>query len=285
MVGTFHSTNIAPLAFALKNRLPALFKALIDDGHDPCEEEETLLNAKCGYLFELAIRHNETLAIEILLEDRIYVQKTSHRLEDFLDLALISERSEIISLLVNHGGRVMTFTPLIRAPPLAFLLGLPEIEHEMTQETGGDQVMGTTIHSAIFQGKIHLLELLVSNGANTNAPCYIKRGQEQTIAFVPSGLWSLVGEQTRILDFLLENGAQANFFDNPLIMPPLISHTSGLRVQAARKLLEHGADVHYDGRYGTPLYHAAHLFDKRLGRILRAAGAQDVTTVSYWVGL
>jgi hypothetical protein len=147
---------------------------------------------------------------------------------------------------------------------------------------------GTALHSATFQGKIQILKWLVLSGANTNAACSVKSGQkveDGVIAFVPSGLWPMTGEKTEILDLLLENGAQMNFLDEAEIMPPLISHISRLRVRAAQMLLGHGADIHYDGRYGTPLYHAAHLFDKRLEKTLRDAGAQDVATVSYWVGL
>jgi Ankyrin repeats (many copies) len=95
----------------------------------------------------------------------------------------------------------------------------------------------------------------------------------------------MVGEHSEILGFLLANGAQTDLANSPLIMPPLISHISHFRVQVARTLLEHGADVHYHGRFGTPLYHAANLFDRRLELMLREAGAQDVSTVSYWVGL
>jgi len=476
VVGSRYSRPVAPLAFALTNNLTFLFGALIDSGHDPGEEEDTLLQAENGYLIELAIWHNEKLAVNTLLDirEKVYLLNRKDKLQEFLDLAVKNGRTEIIPILIAHGGPAMRFLPVIeairgardieartmirsgallnkyirstdeeeatplayavlfhqmplvislledgadtalkieaallrfrgpvrrqdieartmmrsgalldkyirstdeeeaaplayelfplsllndgadtalkvkaallwfRGPvlQLAFLLGFQdifhvlssnghgsidatfetftdygetfvgtllfhqishanlvkvivllgkgpdlEIEHEMTDKGSEDQVVGTALHSAIFQDKIHVVKLLVFNGANLNAACIINRGQAQRIAFAPTGLWPLAGEKTRILELLLENGAQTNFVHEPEIMPPLVSHISRLRVQPVQTLLDHDADVHYDGRYGTPLYHAAHLFDKRLEKILREAGAEDVATVSYWVGL
>lgn len=410
---------VAPLAWTLVHNLTGLFKALINNGYDPSEEERTLLDTENGYLLKSATSCDNKLAVEILLGRKAYVATLKDEFQGILDLALKDGRSEIIPLLITHGGPEMGFwevvegikngqlsvmrsiragglldryisrtdvetggwseksTPLacavrfrqvplaielledgadttleIKAPlptrarfrgpvlQLAFLLGFQDIfhvlsisghalidatfeifergevtfagtllfhqisqanlvkvlillgkgpnldiQHELTQQGGDDQVLGTALHNAIFQGKTQLLKLLASSGADTNAVCHIKRDQEQTIAFAPSGLWPLIGEETRILEILLENGSQVNFVHEPKVMPPLISHISRLRVQPAIILLHHGADIHYDGRYGTPLYHAAHLFDKRLERILRQAGAKDVTTVSYWLGL
>jgi hypothetical protein len=265
---SFRSNLAVPFTFALQNRLPGLFKALIENGHDP-SEEETLLDSPSGYLFKLAIHHHQPLSAEILFGRKIYLDKIEYdMLQECLDLALhLSSQPNFTKALVL----------LVKGPDL-------EAEHEISHEIRDERVTGTAIHGAIFQGEERLLELLVEIGANPNALCYISRG-DHTIALAPSGLWSMVGEHFGILDFLLANGAQTNFTNKPLIMPPLVSHISRFRVKAARSLLEHGADIHYHGKYGTPLYHAAHLFDKRLELMLREAGAQDVPTVAYWVGL
>jgi ankyrin repeat protein len=112
-----------------------------------------------------------------------------------------------------------------------------------------------------------------------------REGKSFTVTFSPTGLWALSGRDPQILRALLKRGSLANFPKKTKIMPPLISNITRARIKGTQILLDHGADLNYDGRFGTPLYHAAHLTDKRLEKILRKVGAEDVATVSHWAGL
>ena len=170
------------------------------------------------------------------------------------------------------------------------------MEQELAEGTIGDQRTGTVLQSAIFQGNHQLFRWLLSSGANINADCYIKDNEksltsprsdrssktgytkERTIAFAPCGLWPEAG-----LHSLLEHRAAPNVpnDEDTLMIPPLVSHICRMHVKHVETLLEYAANIHYDGRYGRPLYHSSHLFDKRLEKLLREAGAQDVSTVSY----
>ena len=87
-----------------------------------------------------------------------------------------------------------------------------------------------------------------------------------------------------ILQKILEQGGLVNCPEEDVV-PPMIAHITRMRIEMVQFLLKNGADVHYDGKFGTPLYHAAHLYDRTLASMLRERGAADIFTVPYWTGL
>ena len=59
-----------------------------------------------------------------------------------------------------------------------------------------------------------------------------------------------------------------------------------MRKETVGFLLDNGADVqYYDSKFGTPLYHADHLYDRIIENMLRERGAVDIFSVPYWIGL
>lgn len=83
---------------------------------------------------------------------------------------------------------------------------------------------------------------------------------------------------------ILEHGGLVNCPEEDVI-PPIVAHITRMRMETVEFLLGTGADIHYHGKFGTPLYHAAHLYDRTIENILRDRGAVDISTVPYWTGL
>jgi hypothetical protein len=109
------SISAGPLDFALQNNLPRLFKDLIDNGHDPCEEEGLDIRGRGG-LLKFAIRYNQTLVAETLFRRKVYLDQVGREtLQDCVVPALLLERSKIVSLLINHLGKAITLTPVTKA--------------------------------------------------------------------------------------------------------------------------------------------------------------------------
>jgi hypothetical protein len=87
-----------------------------------------------------------------------------------------------------------------------------------------------------------------------------------------------------ILQKMLDKGGLVNYPEEDVV-PPIVAHITRMRIEVVQFLLSNGADIHYDGKFGTPLYHAAHLYDRTLENMLRDRGAVDISTVPYWIGL
>lgn len=86
---------------------------------------------------------------------------------------------------------------------------------------------------------------------------------------------SLAMDTQRIIEMLLENGADINVVYWPY-GTPLIAATTGSRYEIVSTLLAHGADIHYPGEYGTALDVA--LERKRVGvaRLLWSAHCSEI---------
>jgi ankyrin repeat protein len=163
----------------------------------------------------------------------------------------------------------------------------PDVDYTMPmQDLGYSSIKARPLHAAILVGKVGLVERLLAASADPNALCELHRMDSPavSVSLTPLGLCPLFNSDIKILEALVAERADVNHTANEEVMPALIGSIIRFRLQAADLLLERGANVHYDGRFGTPLYHAAHLFDKRLERRMREAGAMDVTTVPYWTG-
>jgi ankyrin repeat protein len=96
----------------------------------------------------------------------------------------------------------------------------------------------------------------------------------QDISAVPHG----------ILQKMLDKGGLVNCPEEGVV-PPIVAHITRMRIEVVQFLLSNGADIHYNGKFGTPLYHAAHLYDRTFENMLRDRGAVDISTVPYWIGL
>jgi hypothetical protein len=160
--------EITPPALALRNRLPGLFKVLIDNGHDP-SEEETVLNHQTVRLLELAVLYNQTLSAIKLFGSKIYLEKVKYRLREFIDLALSSERSEIISLLINHARRPIVFTPVMIAMKVDRYVKVlrmipPGFPINAYSKWAGAE--GTLLSYAFLLGRLRLVISFLENGAD-----------------------------------------------------------------------------------------------------------------------
>jgi hypothetical protein len=96
----------------------------------------------------------------------------------------------------------------------------------------------------------------------------------QDISSVPRGIWQKMLDKCGLVNCPEED-----------VVPPIVAHITRMRIEVVQFLLSNGADIHYDGKFGTPLYHAAHLYDRTLESMLRDRGAVDISTVPYWAGL
>jgi hypothetical protein len=94
------------------------------------------------------------------------------------------------------------------------------------------------------------------------------------ISSVPRGIWQKMLDKCGLVNCPEED-----------VVPPIVAHITRMRIEVVQFLLSNGADIHYDGKFGTPLYHAAHLYDRTLENMLRDRGAVDISTVPYWTGL
>jgi hypothetical protein len=83
---------------------------------------------------------------------------------------------------------------------------------------------------------------------------------------------------------MLDKGGLVNCPEEGVV-PPIVAHITRMRIEVVRFLLSNGADIHYDSKFGTSLYHATHLYDRTLENMLRDRGAVDISTVPYWTGL
>jgi ankyrin repeat protein len=156
----------------------------------------------------------------------------------------------------------------------------------------------TALSIAIAYNHFEVIEYLLDRGPNPQSltstsmvvdadrhgllqlgsPSYLLQFQTnilgQDISAVPHG----------ILQKMLDKGGLVNCPEEGVV-PPLVAHITRMRIEVVQFLLSNGADIHYDGKFGTPLYHAAHLYDRTLENMLRDRGAVDISTVPYWTGL
>lgn len=156
----------------------------------------------------------------------------------------------------------------------------------------------TTLSIAVAYNHFEVTEYLLDHGANpqslTSTSMAVNADQHgplqlgsasyllhfqtnilgQDISSVPHG----------ILQKMLDKGGLVNCPEEDVV-PPIVAHITRMRREVVQFLLSNGADIQYDGKFGTPLYHAAHLYDRALEKMLRDRGAVDISTVPYWTGL
>jgi hypothetical protein len=165
-------------------------------------------------------------------------------------------------------------------------------------QEGSFTTFTTALSIAVAYNHFEVIEYLLDHGANpqsltsTSMPVnddqhgplqlgsasYLLRFQTnilgQDISSVPRVIWQK----------MLDKGGLVNCPEEDVV-PPIVAHITRMRIEVVHFLLSNGADIHYDGKFGTPLYHAAHLYDKTLENMLRDRGVVDTFTVPYWTGL
>jgi hypothetical protein len=156
----------------------------------------------------------------------------------------------------------------------------------------------TALSIAIAYNHFQVIELLLDRGANpqalTSTSMVVKTNRHGPVQlssprFVLQFRISVLGQDVSSIPYstlqkILDKGGLVNCPEEDVI-PPMVAHVTRMRVKTVQFLQSNGADVHYDGKFGTPLYHAAHLYDRTLENMLRERGAVDLFTVPYWTCL
>jgi ankyrin repeat protein len=156
----------------------------------------------------------------------------------------------------------------------------------------------TALSIAVAYHHFQVIEVLLDRGANpqalTSTSMVVKTDWEAPLQFSSSRFVlqfriSVLGQDISSIPYstlqkILDKGGLVNCPEED-VAPPMVAHITRTRIKTVEFLLSNGADVHYDGKFGTPLYHAAHLYDRTLENMLRERGAVDIFTVPYWTGL
>ena len=156
----------------------------------------------------------------------------------------------------------------------------------------------TALSIAIAYNHFPVVELLLDHGAKpqalTSTSMVVDAGRYRPLqlserSYLLQFRINILGQDISsmprsTLQRILDKGGLVNCPEDDVV-PPLIAHITRMRAETVQFLLSSGADVHYDGKFGTPLYNAAHLFDRTIENMLRERGAVEIFTVPYWTGL
>ena len=230
----------------------------------------------------MACKHGNVGAVTALLEIESQVTALNSKGLQPIHVACAEGASlTTIEVLIAHGASIEASTT-DGFRPLQFailnhnwlivrkLLDL-HVEINIGENTEAESHLGTPLSLALYTGNTCLASVLISKGANINAT---HRSSQKTLLHLLAA--DLDAKKTCFLEELLAAGGDVHAIDKRGYQPLqyIVKSNSSYRIQGARILISHGADVDARSSNGvSPLYLALEKGDKDLIELLVRYGA------------
>ncbi len=269
------NNQLPPLFVAAKAGRTDIIQILLDadEGKKRTRPEMALAYAVYGghgnivrTLFDAGADANTEVTVEEITHTRKYGKTRESGTIPLLFLAIMTERQDIIDLLLDAGANINCKTE--EHTPLSLVVCTGDLKLMQHLIDRGADVNGSTegytpLIAAAKEGCEEGVRFLLSHGADANAG---------TAKYTPLTA-AAEGAQKDILRILLEAGANVNAGTINENHTPLTAAARTGFTEGVRLLIDAGADVNLPSLFYTPLAAAAEGSHADILRILLAAGA------------
>ncbi|HAW07821.1 MAG TPA: hypothetical protein DCW42_01415 [Bacteroidetes bacterium] len=196
--------NAIPLIGAIESKYNYLVKLLLDGGADVNIEDKNGMTP-----LKAAIRFEQKDVIELLLEKGADINAEDKKGRTPLISAIINDQKNMVKFLIDRGANIDFGNNDIKKPfnmPISFKInGLQKLSQlfsrKVVKKKAENYHRALPLIAAISNNKKDIVELLIANGANTNAEC--ERGETPLLVAIYYNLKNIV-------ELLINSGGDIN---------------------------------------------------------------------------